>query len=143
VYAQSSVAGDAHSLTGVDTTDDQIIETRAKATAFGAGPGRWFGVMARFQDGRNFYYVTLRNDHTVSLRKLVNGTIQVLDTAPLTVTTGSWYSIRLEAVGDALRTYVNGRLLLEARDSTFERGAYGLVMHEAAARYDDFKAVQP
>jgi hypothetical protein len=64
-------------------------------------------------------------------------------TAPLTVTAGSWYAIRLEAIGDALRAYVNGRLLLEARDSTFVRGSYGAVMYKAAARYDDFKAVQP
>ena len=92
---------------------------------------------------QNYYYVTVRNDNTVSLRKLVNGQIVVLDTAPLTVSLGTWYTLRLEAVGSALRTYVNGRLLLEANDSTHSEGSYGLATFRTSAQFDDFIATQP
>jgi hypothetical protein len=143
VYAQTMMTDGTHTVTGVETTEDQIIETRAKATAFGTGVGRWFGVMARYISPGNYYYVTLRNDNTISLRKLVRDTIHVLDSSPLTVTTGTWYTIRLEAIGNELRTYINGRLVLEAHDDTFAQGSYGLVNYKAAARYDDFRAVEP
>lgn len=143
IYQQSSVAGGARSVTGVSITDDQIISARAKATAFGTGAGRWFGLMARYQDSNNYYYITVRNDNTVSLRKLVNGGVSVLDTAPLNVTTNTWYALRLETIGDSLRAYVNGRLLLEASDTSFEQGSYGIAMYKAATRADDFNVVQP
>ena len=142
-YQQSSVAGGARSATGVNITADQIIEARVKATAFGSGVGRWFGLMARYQDAGNYYYITLRNDNTVSLRKLVNGAIVVLDQARLTVTTNTWYALRLEAIGGALRAYVDGRLLLEAHDDMFAQGSYGIAMYKAATRVDDFKVVEP
>jgi hypothetical protein len=62
-----------------------IVQARVSATQFAAGTGsRWFGVLARYTDARNYYYVTLRSDNTIALRKLVNGAIHVLDSAPLT-----------------------------------------------------------
>jgi hypothetical protein len=143
VYQQSSLAGGARSLTGVNATTDQIIQARVKATAFGAGPGRWFGLIARYQDDNNYYYITVRNDNTVSLRRLLNGAVYELDTAPLTVAANTWYALRFEAVGDALRAYVNGRMLLEQRDMSFQEGAYGVAMYKAAIRVDDFTVVQP
>lgn len=143
VYEQSSAEGGTLSWAGMSNTEDQIIETRVKATAFGSGAGRWFGVMARYQYLTDYYYVTVRNDNTVSLRKLVNNVIYVLDTAPLTVTANTWYKLRFEVIGSSLRAYVNDRLLLEAKDTQFPMGQYGVVTYKAAALYDDFKVVQP
>jgi hypothetical protein len=143
VFQQYSVASGARVTTGVDA-DDQIVQARVKATQYAAGTGdRWFGVLARMRDDNNTYYVTLRNNNTVSLRKLVNGAIVTLDEAPLTVTLGTWYTLRLEAIGTSLRTYVNGRLLLEANDSTHTKGTYGLATSKTAARFDDVVVSQP
>lgn len=142
VYAQTSIADTARSVTGI-TTRDQIVQMRAKATAFATGNERWFGAMVRFRDSANYYYVTVRSNNTISLRKLVNGSIHVLDSAPLNVRTGTWYTLRLEAIGKSLRGYVNGNLLLEADDSSFPTGSYGAVTFKTATRYDDFAAVQP
>jgi hypothetical protein len=142
VYAQASLAGDARSVTGV-STDDQILQVRAKATAFAPGGERWFGLMARYQDDRNYYYLTVRNTNVISLRKVVNGVVTVLDSAALTVTPGTWYRLRLEAIGGSLRAFVHNQLLVEANDSSFEEGQYGVVTFKAAARYDDVLALQP
>jgi pectate lyase len=79
----------------------------------------------------------------VSLRVLVNGTAIVLDSATLPVTLGQWYTLRLEAVGNLVRGYVNGTLLVEAADTTHESGAYGAMVFKTQARYDDFTAIQP
>jgi hypothetical protein len=141
-YAQTSLVGGTRSVTGVDTRD-QTLQVRAKATAFAPGAEHWFGLMTRYQDDRNYYYLTVRNTNTISLRKLVNGVANVLDTATLTVTPGTWYRLRFEAIGNSLRAYVNNQLLLEANDAAYPTGRYGAVMFKAAARYDDFVALEP
>jgi hypothetical protein len=59
------------------------------------------------------------------------------------VTPGTWYDLRLDAVGDNLRAYVNGVLQLEAADSTHATGNSGPAMFKAATDYDDFLSYQP
>jgi len=144
VLAQSSVAGAARAVIGVPT-DDQSIDVRARPTTFaGTGGGdRWFGVMARYVDDSNYYYLTLRNSNTASLRKLTNGAITVLGTYSLPVTVGTWYRLRIEAVGTQIRAYVNGFLVGEATDSTHARGAAGPITNRAAVDFDDYRAIQP
>jgi hypothetical protein len=151
VFAQTSL-GNGRVTTDV-SAEDQIIQVRARATAYASGTGdKWFGIVARLQNDQQFYYVTVRNNNTVSLRKLVNGQIIVLDSAPLTVSLNTWYTLRLEAVGNfpasslrdtSLRVYVNGRFLLEAHDTNFPEGTYGLATSKAAAQFDDFVVAQP
>jgi hypothetical protein len=145
VYFQSSVAGDARAAIGAPA-DDQVVRVRARldtfATAIGAQE-RWFGVMARQSDARNYYYLTLRSSNQLSLRKFVDGAATVLASTAFTVAPGTWYDLRLEVVGSELRAYVNGTLRLEATDTTHTHGRSGPVMFKTAADYDDFIAYQP
>ena len=99
--------------------------------------------MARFVDASNYYYMTVRSSNTLSLRKLTNGAITVLATVPLTVSADTSYALRLEAVGSQLRGYVNGRLLLEATDTTHARGMGGAVMFKTSADFLNYRAYQP
>ncbi|HTU67432.1 MAG TPA: hypothetical protein VMF52_15900 [Steroidobacteraceae bacterium] len=145
VWNQSSVAGDARASIGV-ATDDQVVRVRARLDTFATASGsqdRWFGVMARATDASNYYYLTLRSSNTLSLRKLVGGTGTVLASTSFTVNPATWYDLRLEAVGNQIRAYVNGTLRLEATDSTHAQGTAGPVMYKAAADYDDFTVYQP
>ena len=116
----------ARAVIGVPT-DDQTVDVRARPTTFaGTGGGdRWFGVMARYVDDSNYYYLTLRHTNLVSLRKLTNGAITELGTYSLPITLGIWYRLRIEAVGAQIRGYVNGVLVAEATDTTHPRGAAG------------------
>jgi hypothetical protein len=145
VYDQSSVAGDARASIGAPT-DDQIVRVRARLDTFATQNGaqeRWFGLMARYVDDRNFYYLSLRSSNTASLRKVVNGTVTVLGSVALPVNPATWYSLRLDAVGNQLRAYVNGRQVLEASDNSLASGASGPVMFKAAVDYDDFSTILP
>jgi len=144
VFAQRSVAGVARAVIGVPT-DDQSVDVRGRATAFSAiGSGdRWFGVMARYVDDSNYYYLTLRNTNTVSLRKLVNGAITELGSYSLPITVGTWYRLRIEAIGSQIRGFVNGVLVAEATDSSHARGAGGPITNRAAVDFDDYRAIQP
>lgn len=140
-YRQNSTASGARAVIGV-STGDQVVRTTARALNF-AGNNVWFGAMARYVDSRNYYYITLRNNGTLSLRKLVNDNIVVLGTASLTVTANTWYNLQLDAIGNSLRAYVNGELYLEATDTSFPTGRYGLVMYKTAADYDALHVSQP
>jgi hypothetical protein len=139
---QTSVAGDARMAIGVPT-DDQVVQFTAIPRSFADGNDRWFGVMARLVDASNYYYMTVRSSNTVSLRKLTNGAITVLATVPLTVSADTSYALRLEAVGSQLRGYVNGRLLVEATDTTHVRGKGGAVMYKTSADFLNYRAYQP
>jgi hypothetical protein len=145
VYSQSSVAGDARASIG-GPADDQVVRVRARLDTFATPNGtqeRWFGVMARHVDDRNFYYLSLRSSNTVSLRKVVDGTVTTLASTPFAVLPASWYQLRLDAIGNTLRAYVNGSLLLEATDGALPRGNSGPAMFKAAVDFDDFSAYQP
>ena len=122
------------------------MQATIRPIAYAAASGtqqRWTGLMARHADASNYYYVTLRSGNTVSLRKLVNGAITELGSAPFTVNIGTPYRVRLEAVGNQLRAYVDGTLRVQATDNSLARGAGGLVTFRAAADFDDYDAYQP
>jgi hypothetical protein len=138
VYRQDSLAGTALSVTGSGGSINASIRVRAKALAFD-GTDRWFGIIIKFVDAQTYTYITVRNTNTVQLREVINGQVNLLDSAPLTVTTGTWYDLRLESVGNFFRGYVNGRLLLERTLGT-STGRYGIITHRTRAEFDDFIA---
>lgn len=142
IEVQSSTAGAASAYIDNSNTN-QSIYARVQETAVGTGTQPWFGLFARYRDANNYYYVTVRNSNEISLRRLVNGTTQVLDSAPFNVSVGNWYELRLEAIQDQLRVYVGNRLILEATDATLDQGRFGAVMYKAAAYYDDLIVTQP
>jgi hypothetical protein len=138
---QSDTTSGARSIGGL-SIDNQVVHTRVRRTA-AAGTNNWFGVAARYRDANNYYYVTLRNDNTVALRKLVNGAITELDSAPLTIASNTYYRLRFEAIGNQLRVYINDVLRLDATDTSHGTGRYGPVMYRTAAQYDYFHAFEP
>jgi hypothetical protein len=135
-------SGDANAVVGTPT-DDQVVMARARATTFGAGQDRWFGITARYVDASNYYYLSVRNSNTVSLRKLVNGSITVLGTAALSVKANTWYDLRLDIVGNELRAFVNGSQVLQATDSSHASGQGGVLTYRTAAEYATYRAWQP
>jgi hypothetical protein len=141
VFEQSSLSTDGRITTDIDA-DDQVIQARARATQFAAGD-RWFGLISRLQDTQNFYFLTVRSSGAVSLRKFLSGRVVVLDSASFPVSAGTWYTLRLEAVGNALRGYVNDRPLVEAIDNDFAAGTWGLATSRATAQFDNVRVTQP
>lgn len=141
-YVQTSTAGNATLLTGISTRN-QSVQASLLPGSFSSGDVRWCGLFARYRDSGNYYYVTLRNNNQISLRKLVGSVVQVLDSAPLPVTSQTLYRVRLEAIQNELRVYVDGRLVLEATDTSHPWGRYGAITFKAAASYDDVLVTQP
>lgn len=141
VLRQTAPTGDARALIGAFARD-QIVSATITPRTFASNTG-WVGLMARYRDNQNYYYVVVRNATKLSLRKLVNGVIHTIEEIPFNVQANTRYHVRLEAIGSALRMYVNGRLVAEGVDTDLATGRFGLVTYNATADFDDFSATRP
>ena len=73
----------------------------------------------------------------------MNGQITELDTANFAVEPGAWHTLRLEAVGDRLRGYVDDALLVEAVDGSHATGSGGIATWRTVGRFDYLRMIQP
>jgi len=148
-FHQSSLTGYGRAFTGA-LADDQIVQARIRPTGF-AGPDDWVGLMARYLDERNHLYVSLRARGVISLWRRTNGAITQLATRSMTVTPGTWYTVRVELVGGLTRVYVNEQLQLSSSadpgptvpNVSWSKGQVGLITYKATADFEDILAYQP
>jgi hypothetical protein len=142
IVQQTQTADIARVVIGGLRTDDQVVDSHLRLTAVN-GSDRWIGIIARYVDESNYYYLTLRSSNTVSLRKLVNGVPTVLATANMPVTLNTWYDLRLDAVGNELRAFVNNQQVLQTTDASLPLGRPGMLTYKAAAEFKNFISWQP
>jgi hypothetical protein len=142
-YAQSDTNIEGHAVVG-EATDDQIVISRVRADAFSTSTtAGWVGVMARYVDNLNYYSLCLRSNGQVQIRRKLAGVVSVLKGRQFPVTAGRLYDLRLDAVGNKLRAYVDGVLQLEIADTELPRGRSGLATYKAGASFADYDAYQP
>ena len=141
--AQRDTSGNAVAIIGTPVAN-QEIGARMRVDAFAASQqGAWFGLLARYVDARNHYYVTVRSTGQVQIRKIVNGVITVLGTANFSAVPGRYYDVRFLVINDQLQLYVDGTLVASAHDRAIASGKYGLATYRAAARWATFRVLQP
>jgi len=146
LFRQTSTAGDARAAIdpGINQIVDQMVEARVRINTFGAGAGeKWVGVMAKYTEPENFLYLSLRSSNVLTLRRVEGGRVRQIGTVVMPVSLNTWYQLRLDAIGDRVRAYVNGKLMIEAVEPLPRAGNGGMVTYKAAADFDDFRAVQP
>ncbi len=66
------------------------------------------------------------------LYKLADGQWTSLAQAPCVPRKGAWYSLKVEVKGSEIKGYVDGNLVLQARDSTYPTGGVGIGVTEDA-----------
>jgi pectate lyase len=136
VLRQTGTSSDARARAGQSTWTDYTVTARVKPTAFN-GANRFVAVLARAQSATSYYYLALRSNNTVELKKLVNGASTTLATAPVTVAPGTWYTVSLQAAGSSLKGSVAGGPVLTATDTQFTAGQIGVATYYASANFDD------
>jgi pectate lyase len=138
VYRVGSNGGNVRSNTGSASWTNYSVQARIKPLAFSSSTSiRWVSLLGRYRDTGNYYYVALQNDNMLRLRRFVGSSSTTLAETALTVTTNTWYTVRLEMNGSALRVFVNDALRLSATDSTFPSGRIAVGAYGASASYDD------
>ncbi|GAA2370571.1 hypothetical protein Cme02nite_45370 [Catellatospora methionotrophica] len=135
-YRQSGTGADAKAQAGSTAWTDYTVQARVQPTAFGNST-RAAGVLARAQNTTNFYALVLTGAGTAQLRRVSGGGVTTLASAPVTVTTGTWYTLALRVSGSQLSGAVNGATLVSTADGTFASGRVGLTASYASAAFDD------
>ncbi|BCB87513.1 pectate lyase family protein [Phytohabitans suffuscus] len=136
VLRQSGTSSDARARAGQASWTDYTVSAKVKPTAFSGG-NRFAAVLARAQSATSYYYVALRSNNTVELKKLVNGTATTLASTSLAVSAGTTYTVSLQVAGSTLRSTVNGGAALSATDTAFTSGDVGVATFYTAADFDD------
>jgi hypothetical protein len=139
---QSFIEGTATSVSG-HPREDQVVQSLITVNSFAATGAPWVGLVARYIDANNYYYVTARKANQLSLRKLTNGAVTVLGTVNHPVPAGGAFVLRLEAIGDRLRVYVNDELKLERAGAQVVAGKVGVATYRATAMFEAFTAYEP
>jgi hypothetical protein len=103
------------------------------------------GVVARYRDENN-YLITRANalEDNVRLYSVKDGKRDELASHDVEVSANVWHDYRLEARGDELRVWWDGKLVIEHRDSTFvSAGSVGVWTKADSVTYFDDLRVEP
>lgn len=85
------------------------------------------GIISRVQDKDNYYIIRANVLETnVNLYKYAGGRRSGIKDGGAKVAQGQWQELRLEVIGDRLRGFLNGQLVVEATDATYQAGRVGL-----------------
>jgi len=98
------------------------------------------GLICRYQDTKNFYYLLISSDGYFAIGKFLDGNEELIGSTEMRQdNTGAIHTgtadnhLRADCVGDTLTLYANGAKLFQAQDTDFAKGNVGLI----AASYDD------
>jgi hypothetical protein len=141
--SQLDTSGSALAFIGTPV-ENQDVSARVRLDSFGASQqGAWFGLLARYVDARNHYYVTARSNGQIQIRKQVNGVITVLATASFTPVAGQYYDVRFLVIKDQLQVFIDRARVASVHDDDLTRGRYGFATYRAAASWENFWVSQP
>ena len=93
----------------------------------GAGVDPGFKAFVRYRTENDLYVASWRTDGVIQIKRKKAGTYttlaQVTKSKP---STGTWHTIRFDAIGTRLDLYLDGTKVLSANDSTFSWGTAGI-----------------
>jgi hypothetical protein len=146
VFKQGSASSDPSWSIGGDVSwTDQIVEVKIK---FDDVPDESAAalVAARFTSFDSYYYLEIRGDGGIKIRKRVDGsTGDVTRYDPDVPLTGNtWYTVGIGAVGTTLTAYFGGVPVAMGTDSDLARGGIGIgTAEEAVVAFDDVSVTAP
>jgi hypothetical protein len=141
-FAQTYSTTTARRTTGWPRVD-QSVQATINVTAFSHVGSPWVGLITRYVDANNYWYITARKGNRLSLRKLTGGAVMELANVPCTVTPGKPFVLRFDAIGTRLRVYVNDVLMMERPDALEVAGKVGVMTYRASATFSNYTAYEP
>lgn len=136
VFDQSKTSSDrAREFAGSDGWSNYSVQARVKPTAFGSGG--LVALAARVTSSTQMYRLALTGGNRVELQSMDGSDVAVLAGASRTVSTGTWYTLRIDVNGNTISGYVDGALIGTASNSDYGSGQIGLFTGYASGRFDD------
>jgi hypothetical protein len=136
VMKQSATSVDARARAGLTSWTNYSVQARVKALSFN-GTSRYISLIARAINSNHFYYLALQNNNQLVLVRRDGDTASTLASKSFTVTTGTFYSLRLDVQGSSITAFVNGAPQLSASDATYGSGAIGVGNFFSSGEFDD------
>jgi hypothetical protein len=126
---------------------DQVISARIKILSFnGSSSSYYAGLCGRLADASNYYCAALRSDGKLAIRADIAGSSNTLGnsvTVNPAITTGTFYTVKLEIIGSTINVYLNGALSDTVTDASIPAGGVGLLVDNADAEFDDVSVTSP
>ena len=125
---------------GEDNWSDYRMEVKARKVV-----GPYFHLFARVQEPAvDFYFLEISyNSHTTSLFMFSGGAANEITGGPRPkrpdskdTKGGDAYTIVFETEGETLRTYIDGKLMVENQDKTYDKGRPGLGGRDSTVLYE-------
>ena len=125
---------------GEDNWTDYRMEVKARKLV-----GPYFHLFARVQEPAvDFYFLEISyNSHTTSLFMFSGGAANEITGGPRPkrpdskdTKGGDAYTIVFETEGETLRTYIDGKLMVENQDKTYDKGRPGLGGRDSTVAYE-------
>ena len=104
------------------------------------------GPVWRYADADNYYVARMNPlEDNYRVYKVVKGRRMRLGSKRVTAPAGKWHTIRVVQKGTRIQCYLNGKLLLDVVDETFQdAGKVGLwTKADAVTSFDNFKVSKP
>ena len=132
---------------GKTTWTDQVISARIKILSFnGSSSSYYAGLCGRLADASDYYCAALRSDGKLAIRADIAGSSNTLGnsvTVNPAITTGTFYTVKLEIIGTTINVYLNGALSDTVTDASIPAGGVGLLVDNADAEFDDVTVTSP
>ena len=125
---------------GEDNWSDYRMEVKARKVV-----GPYFHLFARTKEPAvDFYFMEISyNSHTTSLFMFSGGAANEITGGPRPkrpdskdTKGGDAYTIVFETEGETLRTYIDGKLMVENQDKTYDKGRPGLGGRDSTVLYE-------
>jgi len=132
IYAQTNTRADCRAFAELADWRDYVYEVKARKT----GGGEGFLILFRVKDHDHFYWWNIggwgNSRHAVETRPQ-----RVFDGKGGRIETGKWYDVRIVVEGPRIRCYLDGTLIHDITEKTYEAGGIGLGTWATQAEYKD------
>jgi hypothetical protein len=128
-------------ITLVNDTNYKDVDISVKMKAIAGNNDQGGGIVWRAKDAKNYYVARFNPlEDNFNLYRVVNGHRSEIKGAQAKSTAG-WHTLRVTMTGDLIQCYLDGKLYLEAKDSTFkDAGKIGLwTKSDAQSHFSDLE----
>ncbi|MEU8656435.1 cellulose-binding protein [Actinoplanes philippinensis] len=137
VLQQSDTGSErARQFAGNTSWTNYSVQARVKATAFGSSAGV-VALTGRAAGSTRMYRLSLTGANRVQLETMNGSAVTVLGSLAQTISTSTYYTLKLSFSGTTISGSVNGTSVGSATDGTITAGRIGLLTEYAAGRFDD------
>ena len=111
---------------------------------FKIGSGYYAGIVFRYADSSNFYWVVISQDGQYDdVYKTVGGRAYLIKHSTAQPARVDWNTLRVDGYGDQFYVYLNGELIVSTSDQEFASGKVGLLVNSATCCFDNVTVERP